>query len=94
MDGMRMEFLYNAVGFSGWNICYEWMECGWNFRTDDMSGWKHWMEYLNGIELQNDYTYEYRMTYEVTYAVWNLFSAVWMETFYNYRMDGSEPFLA
>jgi hypothetical protein len=51
MDGMRMEFLYNAVGFSGWNICYEWMECGWNFRTDDMSGWKHWMEYLNGIEL-------------------------------------------
>ena len=28
MDGMRMEFLYNAVGFSGWNICYEWMACG------------------------------------------------------------------
>ena len=46
-----MEFRYNADGFSGGNIRFEWMEYGWNFRTDDMSGWKHWMEYLNGIEL-------------------------------------------
>ena len=43
-----MECRYNADGFSGWNISFEWMECGWNFRTDGISGWKEWMESMDG----------------------------------------------